>query len=596
MPTKRQSFGDLFDMPDGLRKFVLSQAFEDADTNLQKTYQLTPEQTTAMGDAVMAAIYGQDLASTIDTIKQVVVPAALPEEKWKTFLADMVKLELWPIRELFGSELTDVLNQHQIGTGGWPTERVLLKPLSYSGAATETASMAGFTLMGPQMRERLRDLIVSKSKGVRTDAQVRDVLTRSGDFGGLGLDGAGADKTLAVMNNILSSVKVMSEDEYSSWLAESAKPKAEVPAEEGAELTEEDQEIAQIKAKMPKASKAPETVLEQAIDKTFDQIGYDVADNYLSNRLRHIISSRFRDVRTSLEVKQLLMRDSKVGGMSLDEGLADRLTHEIEDAYKTYHDAIYKEEEGRLVKQKEEQKIKIDERREREAKEHAKWYEERILAKKETESKQKELAAQMKSTYQAYIAGPTTPLAGAHPLEAKEQRRETERFGTMVPAAAAGATAIAEKGTAPSTGKAARPEVKVSAPTAKLAAEAPIALKPKMQDIARTSPKLVGPAEELHNMTLATFRRLSSDPEEAATKIMEKIDTLGQESFEKRSAGIKAWQQSPLQRAYVSLVGESFRSGKPVTEIAEQKRTGGEDTLLPPEVAAIISLNSKLHY
>jgi len=43
-------------------------------------------------------------------------------------------------------------------------------------------------------------------------------------------------------------------------------------------------------------------------------------------------------------------------------------------------------------------------------------------------------------------------------------------------------------------------------------------------------------------------------------------------------------------------VAESFRTGKPITELAEAKRSKGEDVPSPAELAAVISLNSKLHF
>ena len=97
-------------------------------------------------------------------------------------------------------------------------------------------------------------------------------------------------------------------------------------------------------------------------------------------------------------------------------------------------------------------------------------------------------------------------------------------------------------------------------------------------------------------MTLTEFRRLAKDPEVAAQKIKQRIDTLAQESFERKVEGIAAWQSCPLQSSYMTLVSDSFRLGKPVVQLAEDKRKAGENVPSPAEISAIISLNSKLHF
>jgi hypothetical protein len=106
----------------------------------------------------------------------------------------------------------------------------------------------------------------------------------------------------------------------------------------------------------------------------------------------------------------------------------------------------------------------------------------------------------------------------------------------------------------------------------------------------------MGPVEELRAMTLAEFRRLAKDPSMAVEKILSRVAILSQESFERRIEGIRAWQSSPLQGMYMRLVAESFRSGTPIAELVDTKRRGGEEVPTSAELAAMISLNSTLHF
>lgn len=139
----------------------------------------------------------------------------------------------------------------------------------------------------------------------------------------------------------------------------------------------------------------------------------------------------------------------------------------------------------------------------------------------------------------------------------------------------------------------AKPGVKVSMPTVELAKAA----APKTLDgMTYGGPKLIGLIGELKALTVSEFRRLSKDPDAAAKKVIQKVETLGQESFERRVEGIRAFQSSPLQGAYMSLVAESFSSAKPVAALADEKRKAGADALSSDEVAAVMKLNSALHF
>jgi hypothetical protein len=624
--TQRPNFSSFSEMPEALQAFLFSDVYAQADEDLRKTYNLSNEQRTMIGDKTMDAVFHDiELPETLSDIKTALVPTVVPEEKWKDFLSDVLKLEIWPLRELFGEELTKILQENQIRTVGWPSSRVMLKPLTYGGAASEIASQCGFSLMGGQMRERLRDLIISKIKGVRIDSEVRATLMRQADFGGLGLDAAMADKAVATMNSLFSSVQIMTEDEYADWLSAEARKKA-APPEPVHAGADEDPEIAAIRARMPDASHQPKTVLDEAIASTYAKITDHPKDDYLDKRLRHVISSRLRDVRSQIELKQLLQRDSKVGGLGLAKDVSERMASQIEEGYQSYHDRILTEEKQNLDAQLEEQRKKVEERKKREAEEHAEWYREKVLARKQTEDDQKKMAEQMKQ-----VMGDAFSTVPAHPIDVKEKKAETERFGELVPAVAAGAKPVAApivssavqsimgpnlpsqfptassapiqspaptSQTAPaasSVGNLARPEVKVSKATAEMMVTAN-AFKPRMDDVKMASPRLTGPVQELRALTLSEFRRMAKDPTVAVQKILQKVEILHQESFERRVEGIRAFQESGLQQSYMALVAESFRTGKPISELADEKRSKGSDVPSPAELSAIISLNSKLHF
>jgi hypothetical protein len=209
---------------------------------------------------------------------------------------------------------------------------------------------------------------------------------------------------------------------------------------------------------------------------------------------------------------------------------------------------------------------------------------------------------------------------------------ERQRFGDLVPAAAvavpipAAAPAAAVPASASPFGPMAqvapvvpgstqatvqpmaRPEVKLSQATVQVVQAAAQSPRPRMDDIrtvqpapasradAAGGPRLVGLLDELGHLSIAGFRRLGRTPEEAAAQVQHKIDLLGQESFAKRLDAAQAWMSSPVQQAYVALVAEAFRGGKPVAQLAEERRASGGDALSPAEIAAIVNLNAKQHF
>ncbi|MCI0479186.1 hypothetical protein L0Y59_01440, partial [Candidatus Uhrbacteria bacterium] len=315
---------------------------------------------------------------------------------------------------------------------------------------------------------------------------------------------------------------------------------------------------------------------------------------YLAKRLTNIVSSRLRDVRSPLEVVQLLMRPEKVGGMGFERAAAEETAKAIEAGYAEFHEAIKAEEKRKVEGQLEEQKRKVEERKKREAEEHAKWFEEKIRSRKAGE------------TEQAKAVEGIRKLAGVmSPVEAKEASIEAAKFGTLVPVATTAPPSSPQsavpspqsgKGTErPNVAELAKPGVKVSMPTIELAKAG--ATAPKTLDgMTYVGPKLVGLVGELKALTVSEFRRLAKDPAQAAAKITQKIETLGQESFDSRIEGIRAFQSSPLQGAYMALVGESFKTGKPVAALAEEKRKAGEESLSADEVTAVVKMNSTLHF
>ncbi|NBS69716.1 hypothetical protein EBT31_12510, partial [bacterium] len=108
--------------------------------------------------------------------------------------------------------------------------------------------------------------------------------------------------------------------------------------------------------------------------------------------------------------------------------------------------------------------------------------------------------------------------------------------------------------------------------------------------------KLMGPVEQLGTMTLADFRRLSTNPDEAVRKMEALLLSLQKTSYEDRVRGVLAWRKSPLATLYVTLMAESLNTGVAVAEIAARRRSQGQESLGPAEMQALARWNEKTRF
>ncbi len=519
--------------------------------------------------------------NSLQTIYKNLLNAQIKKEDIKVIIRTLLEKVFWPIRDIFGVELSAYLSELGIDSVTWAQDRVLFKPISYSGAASEVLNRLGMSSAGKTSRAGMRDLIAKMHKGEFVPDQIKEAMLRLPEFGGLGFDKTTAEKALQEITALSKQVEFLSEEAYAEQLtAKSVKMDGGSRAEH--EAAQDEEEIKSIRNTLPQPPKIT-TALEGAVLAAWEAIQDKPRDEYLQNRIKNVISSRLRDVRNPQELLSLLQRDTKVGGVGLNREQAQAIADVIEKAYSDFHQTIKNEEKSKLEKQLAEQKRKIEERRKREAEEHAKWYQEKIKAKQTQEAEQKQLAEALKVGFAKQMT-PSNPIMEANTAVEKKQYGDLVR----VPESAKVKSLRKEPGVAAAV---AQKPIKVSKASIKME------VTPKtMVDGVSSAPKLSGLSGELAGVTLAQFRRMGAKPEDAIKKVLDKLETLQQDSFENKVSGIRAWQESPLMKMYLGLVMESFKNKKPLVEIAEEKRKAGEDTLTRDEIEALITLNNQLHF
>lgn len=114
-------------------------------------------------------------------------------------------------------------------------------------------------------------------------------------------------------------------------------------------------------------------------------------------------------------------------------------------------------------------------------------------------------------------------------------------------------------------------------------------------DVKKT-PHLVGPIDELQSMSLKDFRRMSADASAAARRIRDKIQTLEKESLSKKMEAIDAWKRSEVNQLYIEIGKESFGKGVPIAQAIQQRKNDGLPYLEEVEFDALLDLNTMLRH
>jgi hypothetical protein len=123
--------------------------------------------------------------------------------------------------------------------------------------------------------------------------------------------------------------------------------------------------------------------------------------------------------------------------------------------------------------------------------------------------------------------------------------------------------------------------------------------RPMMSDIRRPDvpTRLVGPIEELRNVTLDDFRQWGGgEASGSVRKVFEKIGLLGQESFSRRVEGVQAWRSSSVHALYLEMSRASLEQGKDVKDVVSSRQASGQPCLTEAEFHAIVDLNRQLRF
>jgi len=384
-------------------------------------------------------------------------------------------------------------------------------------------------------------------------------------------------------------------------------PSAPISASDTAPLEMEPEDAAEIKqheANLREITGAKQldasVVINAIIENIIHEHGVTFEDDILLKRFTNVLESKLRDIRNSIETKEVLIRQKKVGGLELSEEIADKVIASAErEAKKLNQKGLIDQEGGQPKTAPVPSEISMPKTNESAPASAPPPFVPRPGEKKEIQEKpvspehiikeepkpalpEPVVKMQQETVQSETEPKPIPPIEKEEPVQQAPIKEERPPKQEERPAAPEPSTT----------------EALYSVPTEEmprrvnLQAQTPDE-RPQVIDIKQPM-KIVGPVEELGDIDLKEFRRLGQSPQEAADKIFEKVELLEEDSWQARMDGLNAWKQSPVHKLYVEIGKESIESNTTVEELIRKRMEANKPYKVLDEFFAINNLNDAL--
>ncbi len=334
--------------------------------------------------------------------------------------------------------------------------------------------------------------------------------------------------------------------------------------------------------------------MEKTIDRAISEFGSNFTSAEAVSRLRQILKTYLQGIRDRLETKSTLLKDYRSGGMGVDEKFALTILSSVDrgvsgqplpkgekmpdsgSTRKPFPLPAGRDMDYDLKKEIEKRKKEI-----------SKLVDNNELPKEIiTREKEDKLKEELSRALKSASGNSGSKLSGGSPPVKPV-------FSPLFSSSAAPAPVMSPPKT--------RAENKPTGGKIEVISVPPLAGggangRRKMEDV-KFTPKILTPVEELKYLDLNNFRRLyKTSPAEAAGKILDKVALLEEEEYAKKTAGIKAWRQSPIVRLYLELGSEAIAARQSVSDIIAKRKAEKKDFLTEEEIHAIMDLNRELRF
>lgn len=473
----------------------------------------------------------------------------LDEAKSKELTCDVLGYGVLPL-ELFIPGIPEAITALGGDVKKYPADRVPKEKITAMNWAERLKETAHITF-SEVLTKRLALLLEGRVKGEKNAESLRTYFVRSLTIGGLGLPKEQIDALLAAIEGQADFVELVSDEEWKKMQAaltdlsqDGGGPQGAVPDAGVIEVAPSHELAAEVPVQIVSVKMVNDARVKEAVEATLEAAKTVLLDKNVSlDKFKELADKNIRGVRDPGKTRDILEQEYKLAGADLRVVL-DALSMGTK---KYGGEKLSKEEKG-------------EERGE--------------------------------------DGRGVSELGESNALDEKfatlTKTQPTESIAPIMPGSRVSAARDVGASSAPSkTAKVLRPKLAKAELT--VGSVSPVAPERKVTDVVKAA-RLMGPIEQLKNMSPLVFRRLSSDPAEATQKIDDLLSSLAVGGYEDKLSGIKAWRASPMNQLYLTIAEEALSAGLSVPEVASRRRKEGKESLSPAEIKALVSLNAKLRF
>ena len=499
-----QKFNNL---PQSLREKVSSPAAMRAVSELEDKYRVD-----------LAAVVMKIMAKTLsinDLIQHFVSEDNLTKEKANDLKEEMIKKVFAPVSEYLG--LSGVKQAPEM-----------------SDVVSDLIKEIGLALPSEDLYPRLRSILITYLKGIRTKIDAKNSLMKEVSFGGLGLSQEEADRVFKLIQK--------REDIKNNVNKEELKPEAtkeEKPVELESVLADNDGPLD----------------IEKEIKEQIDKI--EKQDKQPEVRK---IETEAKNISSKEKLDKIIMSA---------EANAAPLMFKKND--KKFLPAEEKEEFLPLPNKKEDEKPVLDAIKKEKAPE---------IKPDSSEIKKEELKIEEKHD------SVKAPEIKAVNLSKKEEIKTEVKPETIKESVKEDVKEESIK------------EDKTTHKTTHFSFKRPstsTSTKPKMDDIKPVA-KVMSPIDELRFLNLTNFRRLGENSDASVLKVFNKIKLLEKDGYDKMVEGVKAWRQSEVNRLYIKIGQDAISKELNMKDVIEERKKNKLPYLTLEEINSIFRLNGRLSF
>lgn len=415
--------------------------------------------------------------------------------------------------------------------------------------------------------ERLKSGVLTYLNGVRDELGTHEVLIKSKEEGGLGMDRMNAKAVIDFLRDKESiKEKILQSPEVILPVEEPKEPDSILDASDKQEIEEFKEDI---KDSTDLFKKDYNFIIERILQKA--NFSFDAN---LANRLENILLLRLKNVRENLGTKMVLKRSIEEGGMGFNnedvEKIMNLLSPELEKKEK-FEENKKQEVKKQTKELSKKEKLREKEQKKQEREERDKLYE-RLTGKSSQEFDLKHSGQKKKKVIVKKLQPPPPMIVPAQSFEVEKKM-----------------AASPIKGKASSTYKMA-----VKQEIQPIISDSLASQKPKIEDI-KYVPKIIGPIDELREISIEDFRK-SKDPNIAISKIYDMLSLLERQSFTKMIEGIKAFKKSDVFKVYIEIGQEIVLKRATIEEVIALRQKEGKPVLNREEFKVIMEFNKKVKY